>query len=97
MDKVQKTLWFKRKRYGWGWTPVTIRGWFVVIAYIAFVVICAAWFGSTEELSSGTGLSFFVLILLSSTSLLLWISYKHGPMPKWRWGKKATDDPALDF
>ncbi len=31
-------LWFKAKRYGWGWTPVSWEGWGVVIVYIALMV-----------------------------------------------------------
>jgi hypothetical protein len=25
-------LWFRARRYGWGWTPCSIEGWLVMIA-----------------------------------------------------------------
>ncbi len=36
-DNPQK-LWFKRKLYGWGWTPATWQGWFVTLSYIVLVL-----------------------------------------------------------
>ena len=36
-DNPQK-LWFKRKLYGWGWTPVTWQGWLVLGVYVALLV-----------------------------------------------------------
>lgn len=34
-----KKLWFKRKLYGWGWTPVKWQGWLTIIIYIALIFI----------------------------------------------------------
>ncbi|HYC83050.1 MAG TPA: hypothetical protein VEB60_00680, partial [Candidatus Paceibacterota bacterium] len=36
-DNPQR-LWFKRKLYGWGWTPVTWQGWLAVLAYAGLVI-----------------------------------------------------------
>lgn len=27
--------WFKRKLYGWGWTPATWQGWVTLVAFLA--------------------------------------------------------------
>lgn len=35
---IQKKLWFKRKTYGWGWTPVAWQGWLVIVLYVLFIV-----------------------------------------------------------
>lgn len=39
---------------------------------------------------------FFALIILL-TAIVIYISLKHGPKPKWRWGKRDTDIPDEDF
>lgn len=36
-DNPEK-LWFKRKLYGWGWTPATWQGWLVLGVYVALLV-----------------------------------------------------------
>ena len=33
-----KTRWFKRKAYGWGWTPSTWQGWSVTAIYALVLV-----------------------------------------------------------
>jgi hypothetical protein len=35
---MEKKLWFKAKRYGWGWTPVTWQGWVAVLVYVAILI-----------------------------------------------------------
>ena len=32
-------LWFRAKRYGWGWTPASVEGWLVMAAFMVAVVI----------------------------------------------------------
>jgi cellulose synthase/poly-beta-1,6-N-acetylglucosamine synthase-like glycosyltransferase len=36
-----KTIWFKNKTYGYGWTPATWQGWGITIVYIIILIICA--------------------------------------------------------
>ena len=31
--------WFKRKLYGWGWTPATWQGWLSTFVFIGLVLI----------------------------------------------------------
>jgi len=31
-------LWFKAKRYGWGWTPACWQGWLVLGVYFAVLI-----------------------------------------------------------
>lgn len=33
--------WFKRKLYGWGWTPATWQGWIITCIYIGLVILLA--------------------------------------------------------
>jgi uncharacterized membrane protein HdeD (DUF308 family) len=77
-------IWFKAKKYGWGWYPSTWQGWLVVIGYLIIFAILIAIFETNVE-------KFLVPYLISViflTSLLIYISYKKGEKPGWRWGDK---------
>jgi hypothetical protein len=83
-------LWFKAKRYGWGWTPVTWEGWLVVILYIAFVLWFAFVFTDQEQ-RDGNLLVNFGFGIVVPTALLIWICYKKGEKPRWSWGDSKSD------
>lgn len=86
--------WFKRKLYGWGWTPATWQGWLVTILYIILVLLFAF---TVDEQSSGKEVMFtFVLPLVLLTVTLIRICYKKGQKPKWQWGlpkNESQDQP----
>ena len=73
-------LWFKAKRYGWGWYPVTWQGWVTVLAFIVLAL------GNALTIEEGETPSplFFVRIVILVTGLIL-ICYKKGEKPRWRW------------
>ncbi len=76
--------WFKRKLYGWGWTPVTWQGWGVIALYIIFVTAFAL---TIDERSSAREVAFtFVLPVTLLTITLIRICYKKGEKPRWQWG-----------
>ncbi|MEZ4103412.1 MAG: hypothetical protein R3B55_02570 [Candidatus Paceibacterota bacterium] len=88
-----KGYWFKRKIYGWGWTPARWQGWVVIVLYIALILILVT---SREEYIPGNDMSgsnfltfAFPIILL--TIFLLVVVYKKGEPPKWTWGLKDSD------
>ena len=33
--------WFKRKWFGWGWTPATWEGWVATIIYVGVIIALA--------------------------------------------------------
>ncbi len=76
---MSKKLWFKNKTYGWGWTPSTWEGWLVVGVYVALLLTGALWVEDHPVL--------YASVLIWSTILLIWICYKKGEKPRWRWGK----------
>lgn len=79
-----KTLWFKRKRYGWGWTPVTWQGWLVVFGYIALIFLFAF---TIDENSPPREIMFtFVLPIALLSIAVIRICYKKGEKPRWQWG-----------
>jgi hypothetical protein len=79
-----QNLWFKRKLYGWGWTPVKWQGWLVILVY----VVAVALFGLTIDEESTTREVIFtgVLPITLLTATLIRICYKKGEKPRWQWG-----------
>lgn len=81
-----KNLWFKRKLYGWGWTPVTWQGWAVIFAYI---VLVTAFSLTIDNNSSPREVAFtFAIPVTLLTITLIRICYKKGETPRWQWGDK---------
>lgn len=79
-----KRLWFKRKLYGWGWTPVTWQGWLVTALYVASL---AAFALTIDETSPPREIAFtFVLPAVLLTATFLRIAYMKGEKPRWQWG-----------
>ena len=81
-----RTFWFKRRRYGWGWYPVTWQGWLVVAIYVVLVGMLARW-ESPWALGS----------IAFATGLLLVMTGLTGPRPRWRWGPRSEDNPEEDY
>lgn len=82
-------LWFKRKLYGWGWTPATWQGWLVVLVYVAAVFFFAL---TIDKNSPPKEIVFtFILPILILTLTLLRICFKTGEKPKWQWGLDKGD------
>lgn len=82
-----KDYWFKRKLFGWGWTPVTWQGWLVTMAFIILVT----WQAICLEIQHGpevTGkpLILFFARLFIAIIIFCAIAYWKGEKPKWQWG-----------
>lgn len=75
---ITKKPWFKRKTYGWGWTPSTWQGWAVLALYL---------FGAVKGFVSVFAPGFLLL-----TAALIAVCYLTGEKPRWQWGKKKDDD-----
>ncbi len=82
-------LWFKRKRFGWGWTPVTWQGWVVTLSYAAIIVASVL----TIDKNSPTREIFFTLVLpiVLATMAMFRICYAKGEKPRWQWGDKRDE------
>ena len=94
MTKDTKKYWFKPKRWGWGWgLPCTWQGWAVFAAY--FIALMA---GGTFILKDAPEdefsieLVYFIGYVSLLAFALIYIGYKKGPKPEWRWGDKKTKD-----
>lgn len=79
-----KKYWFKRKTYGWGWYPATWQGFGVLCIYL-FIIL-----GITTQYMSWIQQRpmLFLFVIISITTLLIFICYRTGEKPRWQWGKK---------
>src|SRR5437868_13316171 len=92
---ADRPLWFKARRYGWGWTPVSAEGWIVTIIVaialiagnyvIATLASPAGGTGSLDDLMprlSGTALT-VALVVWNALVLVpaIWIMWKTGERP----------------
>jgi len=74
-------MWFKRKRFGWGWTPASREGWIVTALFgVAIFVVYRLTIARGEEYVSD-----FLLWTLLLTVTLIVIAWRTGEPPKWSW------------
>ena len=84
-----KTIWFKRRLYGWGWRPVTWQGWALLGLWLALDVFFAL---SVDENSPPREVFFtFILPVTLLTAALIHICFVVGERPRWQWGKDLGD------
>jgi hypothetical protein len=80
---MQDKLWFKRKRYGWGWYPATWEGGVVLFVWILL-------FALGLSVITPDSLAFY-LYNLGLIVLLIAVCYKTGEKPRWQWGSDKGD------
>lgn len=84
-----KSIWFKRKLYGWGWTPVTWQGWLMTLLYAGIIVLFAT---TLQEDSSFKEILFtYILPVTLLTFAFFYFLYKKGEKPRWQWGEDKID------
>ena len=79
-------LWFRAKRYGYGWTPCSWQGWLILAVYLVLTVITFREIDLPSHSGSDTLLN-FVPLLLIYTFVLILICLKTGEKSRWRWGE----------
>jgi hypothetical protein len=78
---TERVLWFKARRYGWGWGPATTwQGWLVYGVYAALAALSAV------LLPPPTHGPAFVATLAVLTAVLIGVCATQGERPGWRWG-----------
>ncbi len=81
----QKKYWFKRKFYGWGWSPASWEGWAFITIYIAILTLNAFRLDA-PGLSVQQVLGDILPETAFLTILLIAICYCKGETPHWQWG-----------
>ena len=96
--KNKPDYWFKRRRYGWGWTPVTRQGWLSVLVFMVVIIGAAVYLlPEKPEVPTSLQLVTYLLVFLSAIFILVGISYAKGPAPRWRWGSTPDNNPDEDI
>lgn len=86
---MKNKLWFRRKTYGWGWTPITWQGW-LVTAVVVVIPLLIKYITKMMELEKHTQYFYTwasVPILVMALTL---ICFRYGEKPRWQWGIKRT-------
>ena len=97
MAKDNRPYHMKRRRYGWGWTPVTWQAVFIIVAQIAIIFIAATFLPTKPaQPMFGEIIAYFAIVALAIATLVIF-SMISAPKPTWRWGKKAGDNSNEDF
>jgi FtsH-binding integral membrane protein len=92
MTKSPQKYWFKRRRFGLGWIPVTWQGWVTMLGGLGIIFFTAF---STSRGSKNVGP--LLLIVFAVVILFIVIAYLKGPRPRWRWGQRPSDNHDEDF
>jgi high-affinity Fe2+/Pb2+ permease len=77
--------WFKRKMWGWGWTPARWQGWAVIAGFVALLVVILVPF---LKIPAPTGAQTTALLAKVGllAAILITICYVKGEKPRWQWG-----------
>lgn len=81
-------VWFRRKRYGWGWTPARWQGWLLLIIYTACVSMIMAQLDVAA--TADAALARVTLPMLGITAILVLVCYLTGEKPRWQWGREES-------
>ncbi len=90
-------LWFKRRRFGWGWTPASKEGWLTLGVFVAAVFAGAGVLVLTTDDGDVWPVVAYLVFVAIAVVALIRVAMDHGPTPRWRWGRKDGDDPKSDF
>ncbi len=92
---MDNNLWFRNKKYGWGWTPCSWQGWAVLAMYF-FAVITNIISINNRAFSNSDFLTQFFPQIYIMTVFLLIICYAKGEKPRWQWGDKNENAVPTD-
>ena len=74
--------WFKRRMYGWGWTPVAWQGWLLTFGFVGLIIWNATRLDSIAHSASDALMNVvpqtFALIIL-----FIVVAWRTGEPPKW--------------
>jgi len=93
---VAEKYWFKRRRYGYGWTPSSVEGWLVFAAVMLVTLGGAVVLGVLDSDGPTPVVIYLAAVALSIIGLLV-ATIRKGPKARWRWGAEPGDDPDEDF
>ena len=86
---MTEKYWFKPKRYGWGFMPVTWEGWMATLVLVALIFLSAYVnkIGSENMTSENILRCVLDILILGGLFTVLCKDKLEGGL-KWRWGNK---------
>jgi hypothetical protein len=82
-------LWFKAKRYGYGWYPASWQGWTVMLIYgILFACLVVAF---EFNLYRPHVVAWYLTGVGIITAALIIVAAKKGEKARWRWGADKNE------
>ena len=93
---MEKKIWFKAKRFGWGWYPSTWQGWGILLMYIFSLWSLGLFTNSNAHSGSDFLMQFFPTVFILTTYLII-ICYAYGEKPRWSWGFADNKSEMLDI
>ena len=87
--------WFKRKPFGWGWTPANWKGFAVTGLFVLIILVLAMRIPATAAIEVVIKEVVIPIVVLSI--ILIFIAWRTGEKPKWLWHipevRKEEDAP----
>lgn len=80
-----KRYWFRRRLYGFGWTPATWQGWLSSLVLILVMIWIIVSFAHMQKPTSAESMWFLIKFAIWVCALVL-LCYLTGEPPKWQWG-----------
>lgn len=87
---MDRKLWFKAKRYGWGWYPCTWQGWAVLLMFVFVLFVNTTYLNNHAHSNSDFLTQFFPQTYVLTVFLII-ICAATGEKPRWRWGKDTEE------
>lgn len=84
---MTQKLWFKRRSYGWGWTPITWQGWLAITIFLLLFAVPIVLLTT----NNAWWITFCGLILFLNGMVMMIICFKKGEIPRWQWGNKPLN------
>ncbi|OGI09087.1 MAG: hypothetical protein A2Y40_10805 [Candidatus Margulisbacteria bacterium GWF2_35_9] len=84
-----KKYWFRNKKYGYGFVPISIEGWIATIVLIGLVYASAYmndFFAGKISISNGFHFLFQIIVIMIVFTIILKNKVEGGL--KFHWGKK---------
>jgi hypothetical protein len=82
MQPDEKRVWFRAKRYGWGWgLPCAWQGWVAMAIWLALLV------GGAALLLPGGHFGLWLAWVAALAVALIVLGFVKGEPPRWRWGE----------
>lgn len=82
-----RKIWFKSRRYGWGFAPATWQAWLIMAIWLMLVVVYVVNIDNASESIAQTLLSVLPFVVLMVVILVM-ISYRRGENPKLQWRRR---------